>query len=320
MESLLQITTCSDLASCFQAVYNLGLVILFSLAFLNMVYGAIEYLFSAGSITSKESGKNRIMNSIGAIIVVLVLPQILNIINPRIFQVKLKIPYLEKAKPPVFTEYGGYAGILPYDPNLPQNYGGRVILGRGYKDSYCRPGETFVPVMKQIDNDFYNIPFGDGFVGPSGCALVSLAMAKLWHDKRDICNDGKISKEEKEDFKRLLTDLINDFRGYIGDEGTYLTAFNRNDILRKYDLESQFLEYKDIVRDGTVNSSIFHVGPIIYLVRNHLGYVGHYMIIVGYDPNKGFIINDPSGRDINYVSPESLNCAGCRFVLIKKTY
>jgi hypothetical protein len=80
---------------------------LFSLAFLNMVYGAIEYLFSAGSITSKESGKNRIMNSIGAIIVVLVLPQILHIINPRIFEVKLKIPYVEKAGVPKFKVYEG---------------------------------------------------------------------------------------------------------------------------------------------------------------------------------------------------------------------
>jgi hypothetical protein len=107
MPWLNQITSCSDLASCFQAIYNLGIVVLFSLAFLNMVYGAIEYLFSAGSITSKESGKNRIMNSIGAIIVVLVLPQILHIINPRIFEVKLKIPYVEKAGAPKFKVYEG---------------------------------------------------------------------------------------------------------------------------------------------------------------------------------------------------------------------
>jgi len=107
MPWLNQITTCSDLASCFQAIYNLGIVVLFSLAFLNMVYGAVEYLFSAGSITSKESGKNRIMNSIGAIIIVLVLPQILHIINPRIFEVKLKIPYVEKAGVPKFKVYEG---------------------------------------------------------------------------------------------------------------------------------------------------------------------------------------------------------------------
>jgi len=42
MPWLNQITTCSDLASCFQAIYNLGIVVLFSLAFLNMVYGALE--------------------------------------------------------------------------------------------------------------------------------------------------------------------------------------------------------------------------------------------------------------------------------------
>ncbi len=124
MPPIERIITCSDLASCFQAVYNLGLVILFSLAFLNMVYGAIEYLFSAGSITSKESGKNRIMNSIGAIIVVLVLPQILNIINPRIFQVKLKIPYLEKAKPPVFKEFnwGEAENFKQISPNVSAYY------------------------------------------------------------------------------------------------------------------------------------------------------------------------------------------------------
>ena len=320
MPWLNQITTCSDLASCFQAIYNLGIVVLFSLAFLNMVYGAVEYLFSAGSITSKESGKNRIMNSIGAIIIVLVLPQILHIINPRIFEVKLKIPYVEKASPPVFTVFGGNAGLLPFDPSLSQNYGGRVILGKGIKDSYCRPGETFVPVMKQIDSYFYSIPFGDGFVGPSGCGMVSLAMAKLWHERTNFCSDGKIDDKEKEEFANLLKSLIKDFKGYIGDEGTHFDAWGKNDILGKYGLESQQLEYTDIVfPDGNVNSNLFRLGPIIYHVGNHLGYVGHYMLIVGYDPSQGFIINDPSGRDIAYVPPKDLFCNDCHFFLIKKT-
>jgi len=122
MEWFTQITTCYDLNSCFQAVYNLGLVFLFALAFLNMVYGAIEYLFSAGSITSKESGKKRIMNSIGAIVIVLVLPQVLHIINPKIFKVKLKIPTVERANPAIFKTYEVYWGeaetFTKVDPSI----------------------------------------------------------------------------------------------------------------------------------------------------------------------------------------------------------
>jgi hypothetical protein len=44
------------------------------------------------------------------------------------------------------------------------------------------------------------------------------------------------------------------------------------------------------------------------------------MLIVGYDPSKGFIVNDPAGRDVAYVSPKDLFCNGCNFFLIKKTY
>ena len=102
MPNIQSILSCYDLQSCFQAVYNLGLVLLFVLAFLNMVYGAVLYLFSAASIFSKEEGKNRIINSIGAIAITLILPQILNIINPGIFQVKLWIPTIQEAKSPVF--------------------------------------------------------------------------------------------------------------------------------------------------------------------------------------------------------------------------
>jgi len=103
MPPIQSILTCYDLQSCFQAVYNLGLVLLFVLAFLNMVYGAILYLFSAANIFNKEEGKNRIVNSIGAIAITLILPQILNIINPGIFQVKLWIPTIERASSPLFN-------------------------------------------------------------------------------------------------------------------------------------------------------------------------------------------------------------------------
>jgi len=153
--------------------------------------------------------------------------------------------------------------------------------------------------------------------------MVSLAMAKLWHDiykgKIDnFCADGKIDVYEKRKFADILIPLIKDFSGYIGKNGTYLNAWGRNDILKKHGLEAQELSFKDIVSNDVVNRNIFRLGPIVYRVRNHLGYVGHYMLIVGYDEEKGFIINDPSGRDIIYVKPQSLNCGECKFFLIKE--
>jgi hypothetical protein len=83
---------CTDPTSCFQAIYNFLFAILIALAFLYFLYGAFQYLLSAGGVFPKEEGKKKMINSIIAVIIALVIPIFLNMINPGIFQVKLQVP------------------------------------------------------------------------------------------------------------------------------------------------------------------------------------------------------------------------------------
>jgi hypothetical protein len=89
------LNTCTDIVSCFQTIYNLLFALLLFLSFLWFLYGAIEYLLSAGSITSKEEGKKRMINSIVAVLIAFLIPVILNMINPTIFNFQLKIPVVK---------------------------------------------------------------------------------------------------------------------------------------------------------------------------------------------------------------------------------
>jgi hypothetical protein len=97
-----ELIKCTDLASCFQAIYNFFFAILIALAFLNFLYGAIKYLLSAGGVFPKEEGKKKMVNSIIAVIIALGIPIILNMINPEIFQVKLRVPKVE-VTPPLYV-------------------------------------------------------------------------------------------------------------------------------------------------------------------------------------------------------------------------
>jgi hypothetical protein len=102
---------CSDLSSCFQAIYNILFVILIALAFLYFLYGAFLYLLSGAGIYNKQEGKNKMQNAIYSILVALIIPVILNTINPDIFQVQLKIPQV-KVQLPAYS-YKFEAGYLP---------------------------------------------------------------------------------------------------------------------------------------------------------------------------------------------------------------
>jgi hypothetical protein len=90
---------CSDLSSCFQAIYNILFVILIALAFLYFLYGAFLYLLSGAGIYNKQEGKNKMQNAIYSILIALIIPVILNTINPDIFQVQLKIPQVKVQMP-----------------------------------------------------------------------------------------------------------------------------------------------------------------------------------------------------------------------------
>lgn len=104
---------CQDVQSCFQSLYNFFFVIFLALAFLNFVYGAFQYLIAPTSIFAQDAGKRKMRNSIIAIIVVLLIPPLLQLINPGIFQgIKLSIPRVEVEIP------------KPYDPNFPGTFPG----------------------------------------------------------------------------------------------------------------------------------------------------------------------------------------------------
>jgi len=100
------IVKCEDIASCFQALYNLFFALLIVLAFIYFLYGAFQYLLSAGGIFQKEEGKKKMINSIIAVIVALGIPIILNMINPGIFQTTIKIPKVEKIVSPEVLDFG----------------------------------------------------------------------------------------------------------------------------------------------------------------------------------------------------------------------
>lgn len=81
-----QLINCNDLESCFQDLYNFFFGILVALAFVYFLWGAIEYLLSGSTFASKEAGKKKMINSIIALIITLILPVIVNWINPEIFK------------------------------------------------------------------------------------------------------------------------------------------------------------------------------------------------------------------------------------------
>ena len=104
------IIKCTDISSCFQSLYNFFFALLIALAFLNFLYGAFQYLISAGGVFSKEEGKRRMINSVLAVIIALSVPIILNMINPEIFKAKLYIPQVTVKLPSYKMEPGYLPG------------------------------------------------------------------------------------------------------------------------------------------------------------------------------------------------------------------
>jgi hypothetical protein len=139
-----QVIKCQDLASCFQAIYNFLFAIFVAMAFLYFLFGAFEYLISGAGIYKKESGKSRMINAITALIIVLVLPVILNMINPHIFEAKLQIPKVTVTTPG--SEYRGEDHTAPSPPGPPK--AGFVTIGRlGLK---CIKGRNDVQISETI--------------------------------------------------------------------------------------------------------------------------------------------------------------------------
>jgi hypothetical protein len=106
-----ELIVCKNLASCFQAFYNLLFAILILLAFVYFIYGALQYLLSGAKVYSKEEGKKKMINSVIAVILALSIPIILNMINPGIFKVELKLPVVEST--PFLYHYYGDVDLEP---------------------------------------------------------------------------------------------------------------------------------------------------------------------------------------------------------------
>ncbi len=104
-----QLIKCTDLASCFQGLYNFGFTILLAVCLLIFVYGAFEYMLSSAGIFDKEKGKKKMFNAIIVPIIVLIIPVILNLINPYIFQAKLQIPVIKVKVPEIYYAEGTHA-------------------------------------------------------------------------------------------------------------------------------------------------------------------------------------------------------------------
>ncbi len=112
-----ELIKCENVSACFQALYNFLFTLFLALAFLFFVYGALEYMLSGAGIFAKDKGKKRMINSIVSVVIVLVIPVILNIINPQIFKAELQIPKVEVRKPDLAAFLEENMDIINTDPS-----------------------------------------------------------------------------------------------------------------------------------------------------------------------------------------------------------
>ena len=104
--------SCSDLSTCFQSIYNILFMILLGLAFFWFLFGAFEYLLSASGYYSIQKAKSRMISAILAVVIVLIIPPILYLIDPNIFNITLKIPNVT-ISPPGKKEFKPLPGYAP---------------------------------------------------------------------------------------------------------------------------------------------------------------------------------------------------------------
>jgi hypothetical protein len=154
-----ELIKCKDIVSCFQSIYNFLFAILIALAFLNFLYGAFLYLLSGAGIYKKEEGKNRMINSIVAVVIVLIIPIFLGMINPRIFNVKLKIPRMKIESPTLTYKYKGEDPYAPSPPDVKPGFikVEDIIKQNNLKCLKSAPGVQvnihLIPYLKDLDKE-----------------------------------------------------------------------------------------------------------------------------------------------------------------------
>ncbi|BCX15502.1 MAG: hypothetical protein KatS3mg097_394 [Candidatus Parcubacteria bacterium] len=148
--SELLLTQCSDIATCFQAIYNLLVAILIALSFLFFVFGAFQYILSAANIYNAQEGKDKMKKSLIALIIALIMPAIMYFVNADIFtNVKLFIPKVTVDLP-------------PFDPNVPGTFPG------------AGGGDEGVEIPEDIINKYSFNPYNTRYkcdipIGSSAC-------------------------------------------------------------------------------------------------------------------------------------------------------
>lgn len=90
---LAELIQCNGIGDCLQAIYNLGVQVAVTLAFLMLIIGGVEYMLS-GTMPGKLRGKKRITDSILGLLVLFLSGSVLYWINPNIFKATLMLPQI----------------------------------------------------------------------------------------------------------------------------------------------------------------------------------------------------------------------------------
>jgi hypothetical protein len=90
------------LQRCLQGVYNVGVALAVALAFLYIIYGAVEYM--VGAATNKQSaGKDKIINALIGMLIIFLSGTVLYWINPQIFSAKLILYKVKTLEVPILS-------------------------------------------------------------------------------------------------------------------------------------------------------------------------------------------------------------------------
>jgi hypothetical protein len=191
-----QLIQCTDLVSCFQAIYNFLFAILIAIAFFNFLYGAFTYLLSGAKIFQQQEGKSKMKNSIIAIIITLSIPIILNIINPGIFEAKLFTPEVKIQLPE-------FEGEESYKADSPDQYSTSTFVNINDLDlDNIQPGSNKIVVSRSIIGNLklldkklgakkIEITSGYSQAHQSSCHTIYGTCVDLVIDNANSCEDWK---------------------------------------------------------------------------------------------------------------------------------
>lgn len=297
---------------CLQGVYNIGVALAVALAFLYIIYGAVEYLVGAAT-NQQAAGKGKIINALIGMLIIFSSGTVLYWINPQIFDARLLLYKVTSLEAPTLdlleigkgTEVSGEEPAPQPPPNTPPgrpySRDGVTYGGNGDQSKADQHG---VPLIKQTDSRWGSTPYTIAnnpkqTISRSGCGLASLAMV-IAHYK----NIGP------EGYKDLVTKLRKELidKGYrTKNNGTSWSVFSSSKFLATYGLKGEFI--------GTSANSVFNAlskGPVIATMKpGPFTSGGHYVVLAKLkdvngnnrlDDNDIIYINDPGRRDAKEAS------------------